>query len=423
MSTFLELITPETLDSQRNKFMGYCVGAGLKVTDWAVESVSFQWKESTVSGLTASSILIGQITRGFASLDTSVDPGDDDPFDDANANRESVPGFLSELGLNVHGVKRGVATYAGGSVLFVNDGPSSRNIAPNGLTFNYTNGDGETFSYTNTYDATVYTNPDSTVTIGVGQQVTLNVTCNVLGRRGSVPSNGLVMTTTLLGCSATNATPIVGTDRQTADNYRTTCRTASGRLSFNGPGSAYDFLARYNLDGTQLLRADGVTVVGITRVWVSQESSTGIVTAYFASDAGPAASEDVDAANKNIEEQACAVGDCITYSGVAANETVVHVAGTARIQNRPGLTQAQIISGILAALVKAWPAIPLGGYDRSPQGAGFVYRNDVEAIARSGFAGLYDVEVTSLGETTSIVAGGVATLQSGEGDWAVTLVP
>jgi hypothetical protein len=423
MATFLDLIVPETLESQRNKFVGYCVGAGLKVTDWATQSVSYQWKESTVAGLTAHSLLLGQITRGFASLDTSVDPGDYDPYDDENINREPVPGFLSEQGENVHGVIRGEATFAQGQVDFINAGPTSRNISPSGLVFSYTNPDGETFSYTNIYESSVYTNPDGTVTVGVGTQVTLTVSCNILGAKGSVPSNELEMTTTLLGCSATNPSPIIGTDRLDADNYRAICRTASGRLSLNGPGSAYEFLARYNLDGTALLRADGVTPVNITRTWVSQESSTGIVTAYFASDAGPAIPDDVLAANTNIEEQACAVGDCITYSGYAAGETTIHVAGTARIKNRPGLTEAQVIAGILANLIEVWPTIPLGGYDRDSLGAGVLYRNDVEAIGKAGYVGLYDVVVTSLGETTAIDAGHVGTLQSETSDWTVTLVP
>lgn len=423
MSIISTLLVGDTLDAVRDQIVGFCVTQGLKVTNWVAHGVVNQMKEVCVSMGGAVSGIRARVVRGFYSLDTATDPGDYDPFDEENINRPQEEGYLSDHGLNVHGITRGKATFAKGFALFSNDGTSSRNIAPEGLTFEWKDDQNKTWSYRNIGDSTIYTNPDGTVTVPVGTSVLMPVECNQLGAGGSCPSDSISLVTSLIGCTATNPDPIVGSARQDAENYRAVCRSSSARLSLNGPGAIYDYLARYNLDGTQLLRStDPAIPVDITRTWVSEESSTGIVVAYFATDSGSAIQQDVDAANKNIEEYACAVMDAITYSGSAATETVIQVAGTARIKNRPGLNRTTIINSMLQQIIAAQKTFPIGGLDQNEAGSGYVYRNDLEAIARSGFFGLYDVEVTSIDYRVVIPTGHVAVFASSVSDWSVTLV-
>jgi hypothetical protein len=87
----------------------------------------------------------------------------------------------------------------------------------------------------------------------------------------------------------------------------------------------------------------------------------------------------------------------------------------------------------MASAVDAYaPTIPIGGFDLSTHGSliyGYIYRSDLEAVARSGYEGLYDV-VCSLPATadTRVDLGRVAVLQTtagdgvSTGDWIITVV-
>ena len=126
-------------------------------------------------------------------------------------------------------------------------------------------------TYHNVDDPSIYVGGYATV--DAGDSLLIPVECDTIGSFGSCPSNSLSLSTSWLGCSATNPDAIIGNDRQDADNYRSICRAADARLSLDGPSAAYEFLARYNLDGTPLYNAaDPPAIVGITRTWVSQNS-------------------------------------------------------------------------------------------------------------------------------------------------------
>lgn len=424
MSSFLDLIAPETESGIRNKIRGFAITAKLLIDNWRVGGVGQQLFEMNVAMAEFFTRAVAKAIRGTASLDTSVDPGDVDPYDSINVTLDQVPGYLSALGENTHGVTRQNKSFASGSVTFYNysgAGSQARTIAPYGLVFSGTTVDGVTPTYHNTPDANVYTDPGGTITVPVGTSIELPVECDFAGSIGTRATGLVSLTTTLLGCSATNANPISGNDREDAQQYRDTCRTASARLSLGGHSAAYEFLAKKNLDGTPLLNASG-NEVGITRVFVSQESTTGIVTAYYASASGAPLSEDVAAANNNIESQCMAVPDCITFTGTGAIETTVHVVGTARIKQVAGLDVATVKAAMVSKLAEQWELFPIGGVDRDGTGAGVIYIADIEGIARSAYAGLYNVDC-GLDGYFSIPAGHVAVLQNAVSDWTVTVVP
>jgi Baseplate J-like protein len=429
MSLFDDAIAGLTGTQVRATVLGYLQAAGLRVTNWRVIGVGKQMFEAFVAASQGYISSQSTIVRGFVSLDLSTDPGDVDEYDPNNQDLPPEPGFLSAMGENVHGTTREKASFATGVARLVNAGPGARVLSPGSVIWTWTAGSPPVPppTYINVNDPTIYL--DGTVTVPAGTTIDLPVRCEVIGAIGSAPSNSLSLTTTLVGCTSTNPTAIVGNDREDAPTYRQNCRQAAARLSFSGPADAYAYLAVKKLDGTVLLN-DSVPPVptSITRVQVTQDSATGIVDAYYASGSGAAIAEDISAAVRNTEF-AFAVPDAHTFTGYAATPVTIHVVGTAKIKARIGLTAQAVADGIVASLVANGKTIPVGGVDQVAN-AGVVYTSDLEAFARAGYRGLYDVVVTTpAGLSTAIGVGEVPVIQSdagdglGSGDWTVTVVP
>jgi hypothetical protein len=266
--SFLDLILPESESAIRARIKTFAESAGDKITNWRQGGVGEQIFEWSVSTASAFSSVVAKYVRGYASLDTSVDPGDVDPYDSSNELLPAAEGHLSAHGANTFGTKRTKEEFSSGSVTFHNNGSVTRVIAPYGITFTWTVVPplGEPVTYRNIEDPTVYTDPGGTVTVAIGTSVELPVMCDVIGSRGSCPSGSLSLTSTLVGCAATNSEPVTGTDREDADQYRIRCRNAAARLSLGGPSACYQYLANTNLDGSPLLNAASPPVQsGITR--------------------------------------------------------------------------------------------------------------------------------------------------------------
>lgn len=425
MSLFEDLIANETLVSVRARIVEQAKAADLKITNWLVGAVGQQTLEAFTQVTHQTSLNISAAIRGYGSLDTSTDPGDEDPYDSTNADLEPEAGFLSDHGASNYGTPRGEATFASGFVTFVNGGTIARTFAPESLTFTWTDESPPSPppTYRNAPDPAIYTNPDGTVTVAALATLVIPISAEEIGTRSNAPSSALSLTTTLSGCTATNAAPIAGTDRESAADYRARCRQAAARLSLGGPSAAYEYLAKTNLDGTVLLNASG-NPVNISRVQVSQESDTGIVDVFYASPAGAATSEDVTAANTNIELEAFATPDTITFTGAAAVEVPIAVAGTAKVKAAAGVAdpEAAAKAAIVAELVEAFAAYPVGGEDQV-DGAGVIYTRDIQADAAQAYPGLYALLVTTpAGASTALAKGEVATLNTTVGDWTVTVV-
>jgi hypothetical protein len=430
MSLFDDAIAGLSLSQVRTTVLGHLQAASLTVTNWRVVGVGKQMFEGFVAAAQAYVASQAAIVRGFASLDTSTDPGDVDAYDANNQALPAAPGFLSAMGANVFGTTREEASFATGSCTFVNAGPGARVLAPGSVIWTWTVGSppDPPPTYINTNDPSIYL--DGTVTVPAGTSIALPVRCEVIGAIGSAPANSLSLTTTLVGCTSTNPAAIVGNDREDAATYRRNCRQAPARLSLGGPSDAYAYLAVKTLEGDVLLNdADPPVPTSITRVQVTQDSATGIVDAYYASGSGAAIADDITAAVRNTKFNAFAVPDAITFTGFAATPAVIHVVGTAKIKARIGITAQAVAEGIVASLVANGKTIPIGGVDQIAN-AGVVYTSDLEAFARAGYTGLYDVVVTTpAGLSTPIAVGNVPVIQSvagdglGSDDWTVTVVP
>lgn len=424
MTAFQDLLTSDTITGWRNRVIGWAQGAGLDITAWEEGDTAEQTLQTFALGLLSQGDVIAQAIRGFASLDTSTDPGDVDPFDEDNEALTPEPGFLSNLGANVFGTDRAEETFGVCQVLFDNSaGAVARTFAPEGLVWTWTGGapPSPAPTYRNPADETIYTNPDGTVTVPAGATLSIPVRAEEAGSRSNAGVGELTLTTTLVGVTATNTTGPLGRDREAAPAYRTRCRQASSRVSLGGPSGAYEYFSRTQVNGDPLLNASG-TAVNITRVQVTQESSTGIVDAFFASPSGAASAEDVTAANDNIEKEAFAVPDAITYTGASATEVSITVSGTARLQSGPGVSVAEAQQAIVDALTDDFSLFPIGGRDQV-EGAGVIYSEDLQAIAACSYPGLYNLVLTApLAATTPLAKGQVATLDTAPASWTITLV-
>ena len=419
MGFFEQAQQPETQASIRAKVIAYAQAAGLQVTSWLVGSVGQQILETMVSALYGYTETVPTIVRGFVSLDSATDPGDVDAYDATNVELAPAPGFLSNLGANTFGTARNEASNASGFVTFVNAGIVPRTFAPYGLVFTRSYGSPAP-TYTNTPDVAIYTGPGGTVTVAAGASLTIPVAAISPGSANSATPTSLSLTTSLLGCTATNAAAILGTDREGADAYRARCRLAPSRGSLGGPGGAIAYLAATQYDGTPVINGSG-TASNITRVYVSSDSTTGSVVVYYASPTGPATAEDVTAANLNITSYAYAVPDAITFSGTAATSTTITCSGTVKIKARPGLVTTTVQKAIVDTLTAYFATIPIGGVDQIG-GAGVVYAADIQAVIRTAYAGIYDPVLTSpVGASTAIALGHVPVLSTAVGSWTVTV--
>jgi hypothetical protein len=275
-------------------------------------------------------------------------------------------------------------------------------------------------TYINTPNASIYTGGGGTYSLAAGSSVTIPVACQILGALGSAPSLTLSMTTTILGCTATNTDPIVGADRETATLYRARCRQAEARISLGGPAAAYEYLSTKNLDGTPLLNGSG-NVVAITRTQVSQDSATGNVVAYYATTSGAATSEDVTAANTNIEVTSFAVPDAITFAGYAATEQHVSIGGSVSVRGGAGVTTAAVQAAIVAKILAESSEFPIGGRD-SDLSNGTLYVNDVIGWIFTAYPGIFHVSLAVPAADVSISSGNVMIPDTIDSSWTVTIV-
>lgn len=422
MSFLDDILASDTLTSVRTSIQGYAQAAGLIITSWTVGDVGQQIFEAVSSTVYQYTRVVSRVTRGFISLDTATDPGDPDTFDPANEDLDPAPGFLSYLGENTYGTVRTGETFASGVVTFLNTGTGAitRTFGPGALSFRRSTGSPPP-TYRNAPDASIYTNPDGTVTVASGAQLDIPVVADVIGADSDAGPGTLSLVTSLVGASATNASAITATSRETAAAYRAKCRQAPARLSFGAPADAIAYLASKTLDGQPLTNENGDTVA-ITRAYVSNDSATGIVNAYFATPAGGTAvsDDDLDAATANIETNAYAVMDCVTFNEYKATDVTVTVVGTGRLLNGGATAIAAAKTAIVEALQDYFESFPIGGLDQTA-GAGFLYTDDIEAIAATAYPGLYNVQVTTpAGASTALAEGHVAVLSTAVGSWTIT---
>ena len=430
MPSFSDLYTRPTATQIKTAILDIADAAGLLVTSWILGDPSERWIEIVARGLDAftSTIQVQYVRSWF--LDLATDPGDPG---DLSADQTPRPGWLSALGENWYGTIRRGQTLATGTLALTNVGGSAATFYPLSLTFqsDVAQSDGGYPTYRNSPDPSIYTNPDGSVTVAASATINIPIVAEQIGSYASAqPGHIVVVVTSGSGSfTCTNASPVLGTERETPDAYRARCRTAADQQSPGGPGNAYRRAATTAIDGSALQRWDGSGPVGTTRVYVSADSTLGYVFCFFADNDGPADAIDVASSNANITgipegvitDPIGVVPDCVTYQGAAATATTIALSGSCKIKARPGVTALDVKNAIVSALSAAFATFEIGGFDQVA-GAGVIYTVDLSGIVRDAFPGIYDVTITTPGtSTTALAIGHVAVLSTVAADWTVTV--
>jgi hypothetical protein len=436
VSTFADYYVREAIETTRATIVGYAKAANLVLTNFIKGSTEEQFLETMTQSANNAAAISSQLVRGRASLDTSTDPGDSDPYDPTNANATPAPGMLSDMGAGNWGTPRLDETFAEGTWTFTNASGAAVDIAPEQVSFALDTD--SAITYRNKADATVYTNPNGTATIPNGG--TLDVP--IIAEQKGIGSNAgagqvLLVTTIATGVSGSNAASVVASVREDADAYRARCRAAPAFISPNGPSDAYRTIATraFKTDAGEVLffppwgdqttgigvDASGLpttvanargTPLGITRVYVSKDSSTGVVTVYFATADGAASGGDVSdlTALLNVTYWP----DATTRSLNAASEVTIDIAGTIYAKPGAGVSSGTILAAVTAELTKDFPGYDIGGFNQTA-GAGTIYKQELESSVNAAHASIYKVTLTSPVGDVSLSVGEVAVLGSTAG--------
>ncbi len=438
------LYVSETAAPIREKVVGYAQLAGLRISNWIATSVGLQILETLVPTVQTFTSVAAQAIRGFASLDTSTDPGDEDPYDLTNATLAPEPGYLSDMGSNFWGTDRILEDYATGLITFTNQGTgaTTQTFAPYALTFQSIDADatGLAPTYRNTEAATydlvgggsLTPGGGGALTVGAGQAVYLPIQCEQAGTVGSAAATRItILANALPGVTVSNAAAVIGSGREGAVAYRDRCRIAPAATSPNGPADAYRYIAlgaRKNpttlavfyfptasttglgadADGNLVAipNATGISL-GVTRVYVSKDSATGIVLIYFANDDGAVSTQDL--ADLSALFDAAYWPDCTTRSFNKAIETTVTVAATIKAKSGAGVTTAGIAAKVNTALAAFFKTVDIGGYDQT-LGAGTLYADKVRSVIEQADPAIYQVTMSSPGGDVSLALGHFAKL-------------
>lgn len=444
-TSLLDIWTERTEAGLKRQLIEICQAYGLPVTSWQPGEPTERWLDLTPRMIYA--VLNGptmQAVRGMF-LYLTTDPGDPGDISDDQTPR---PGFLSAFGEGWYGTTRRGETYATTTVTTQNTGTTPATFKPFDLTFTTVaspNGpmgggeaaksDGGRPTFRNTPDGAVYTGIGGTLTLAPGASKVIPVACEQIGTYGSVSANSLVCVTQSFGTLITMASSLaIGEGREDADLYRARCKTAPAKFSTGGPVEKYRRAATTNADGTPLQRHDGSGPVGITKSYFSMSSVSSVVTGYFADDDGAADAVDVASANANITGVALgvitdpqgAVAECVTYSGSAAIETTITVAGTASIKRVAGMSDADLKAAAEAAsdaaIIDYFKRTDIGGNNQTG-GAGVVATVDIIVAAGSSYPGLHAVALSSPAvASTAIAVGHVAKLAGSTPYVVVTVV-
>lgn len=200
------------------------------------------------------------------------------------------------------------------------------------------------------------------------------VTVTIIAETAGTVANAVAgeideLVTPLNNVTASNTTPLVGSDAMTNPAYVALCRSSNAALSPNGPRDAYDYFAR------TATRPDGSNV-GVTRTFDFQTiNSPGVVILYLASDAGPVAPSDVAIVQEYILQNV--VPTSISFSAASAVEHDLRYGATVFIKRGSSVDPTALRQAILASLLAFFRQLPIGGVPLAQDAPGQVFDESV----------------------------------------------
>ena len=365
------LILEETRAAIYNYALGIATSIGLPVTSWQVGDPTrslYHVLSAKLEALEAN--VAGYIRSGF--LDHSEDV------------------WLKVNAEQTYGVIVPEPTYAETTVTLTNSSTTNEYIIDAGdLTF-ASSITGKT--YRNTTGGTLALGPATTLAVTV-----------VADEAGSGSSAGAAeitrLVTALDGVTCTNATAAVGIDEQDASVTKQQCRDMQDATSPDGARGAYAYFAR---------NPDYGGTAAITRVRTYGDSTTGVVTIYFAGPSGGSSAADVALAQLAIVTWCLLF--CIILVAAAASNVTIAVTYELWLYKSCNKTVAEVRTTVSTALGVLFSARPIGGDVVSPATTGKIYQSDILATIVKAIPEGFRASVTVPSGDTALTNGQVAVL-------------
>lgn len=237
-------------------------------------------------------------------------------------------------------------TFATGTITLQNDSGGIITEAVEAITFALEADPSITFK--NSADVSEWAN---------GTTRTISLVCEKAGTIGNAapsagPSFNLSMVTTIIGVTIVSHTAIVGQDAQDPDEYRALCRKQAQSRTTGGAQGAWEWYPpNLYTDGTEVdpENPDATkTQVNVSRVFVSENSSTGVTTLVIASPSGPVDAGEFTTIETFMQQNVKNSGTLSMY-----NCTAVPVAVVAAIELEKG-TPTTGVKAALESYIIAW---------------------------------------------------------------------
>ena len=300
---------------------------------------------------------------------------------------------LTQTALQVYGVPRIVETYAAGIATVTNGGTDTFTIGANDLTL-------EASSSGNTYRNT---SPASgTVTLAPGDSLDFDVIADVAGSAGSADATELdTVTSDQLGLTCSNASALVGRDREPKASLVNRCRAKVPAISRTsaGPKGKYTYVS---------ITPDENSGAAVTRCDVRGNTTTGAVEVVLAGPSGAVSGADVTLVTAALVE--LVVGPTETLTVASATNLTVAVTYQLWVYDDVNLTDTQIRDAVSARLTALFQVAPIGGWRKSLDANGKVFRNLLEAIIKGVTSRAFDVSVSLPASDTNLTANQVPVL-------------
>lgn len=293
----------------------------LFVVQTAEEWLDYGLGIAKIAGLPVESWRVGDPTRSLYKYVAEALAARD--LQDAEFVRA---GFLSEakddwktvVAREVYGVDRDEETFATPTVTITNGGGGYYPIQEGDLTVQASS-TGKTYHNTDTHE-------EPGDVLSGGATITFTLVADEGGSDSNVAADEIdtIVSPALIGCTIDSSTAAVAADRQEDGSLETDCRETLGALSPNGPADAYSYVVRQEaLTG----------VADIARSSATNDSTTGTVTVYVASQSGAVAGASVTAAQDAVETWANPL--TMTPTVVNATATTVDLTATISGENIP----------------------------------------------------------------------------------------
>lgn len=345
---YLTPLTPEQVEQSIYNLLG---AIGIPATSWQEGSV-LRAIISILSRMTSNVIeIISIIVRG-----TFLDYA------------EGI--YLTALASYVYNVVRGEATFATGVVTVNNSSANTYSFQPGELLF---------------YNSTTQKEFQNTSIVSISPFQT-GVSVDVIAREAgsgstSTPNSITSFVTPRIGLSCTNPSALVGTDEEADSDLRQRCRDALGALSPNGPKEAYAYVAK-----SAVRPVDG-SPIGVNRVSVSADNSTGVVQVYVTDPDGPLTGPDLALVDAEIQQKVVPLGiTCFVSNATAYTQPVTASVWCRKSFN---VTIPQIQTEIGNALINYFQNVAIGGDPLVDGGTGYLMYSDLISVIDNSNESIY----------------------------------